>query len=194
MNEPTTVAPALWIALLHHPVVNREGRVVATAITNLDVHDIARAARTYRARGYFIVTPIERQRALAQRIVEHWCEGHGALRVPERGAALALTRIASNVDEVIASVTRETGQRPRVVATSAHPDRVTIGFNALRERVRSGTSVLILLGTGWGLADDVFSGADDVLEPISPPGSDYNHLSVRCAAAIMLDRLLGSDG
>ena len=38
----------------------QEGQSVATAITNLDVHDIARSSRTYGLGGYFVVTPIER--------------------------------------------------------------------------------------------------------------------------------------
>lgn len=189
-----TPEAGLWIALLHHPVLNREGRVIATAITNLDVHDIARAARTYQARGYFIVTPIERQRALARRIIEHWCEGHGATRVPERGAALELARTACDLDEVVSVVTGEAGRRPHVVATCARSGRATLGFAELRARLRDSTPVLLLLGTGWGLADDAFATSDDVLEPISAPQGDYNHLSVRCAAAIMLDRLLGSNG
>jgi hypothetical protein len=47
---------------------------------------------------------------------------------------------------------------------------------------------LLLLGTGWGLAAEVLDRVDDVLEPIAGAGP-YNHLSVRAAAAIMLDRL-----
>ncbi len=51
--------------------------------------------------------------------------------------------------------------------------------------------VLIILGTGWGLTENIFSQSDYVLEAIEG-ASDYNHLSVRSAAAIILDRLLGS--
>jgi hypothetical protein len=49
---------------------------------------------------------------------------------------------------------------------------------------------LILLGTGWGLTETVFSQSDYVLEAVAGD-SDYNHLSVRSAAAIILDRLIG---
>ncbi len=42
----------IYIGLVHHPVRNRHGETVATAVTNLDIHDIARAARTYGIRGY----------------------------------------------------------------------------------------------------------------------------------------------
>jgi hypothetical protein len=50
---------------------------------------------------------------------------------------------------------------------------------------------LILFGTGWGLAPAVLDQADAFLAPLrgaSPDG--YNHLSVRAACAIVLDRLL----
>jgi hypothetical protein len=40
------------------------------------------------------------------------------------------------------------------------------------------------------LADGLLESADLLLEPIAA-ASDYNHLSVRAAAAIILDRLLG---
>jgi hypothetical protein len=49
---------------------------------------------------------------------------------------------------------------------------------------------LLVFGTAWGLAEAFISEADYILEPIT--GSpDYNHLSVRTAAGIILDRLLG---
>lgn len=194
MSESTTRGtPSIWIALVHHPVLNRQRDVITTAITNLDVHDIARAARTYNARGYFIVTPIERQRALASKIVEHWVEGYGSTRVPERGEALRLVKTSETLEETIELVTAESGQRPKVIATCARAGKATTSSRALRERILSGEPVLLLLGTGWGLADAVFEIVDEVLEPIETPGGDYNHLSVRTAAAITLDRLMGRE-
>jgi tRNA (guanine37-N1)-methyltransferase len=181
----------LWVALVHHPVLNREGRIVTTAITNLDVHDIARAARTFGLRGYFLVTPIETQRALAERIIDHWRHGHGATRVPERGDALSLARTASSLARAIAVIEHEGGVRPRIVATTARPARSTVTFDELAARIAHGESTLLVLGTGWGLADEVFDAVDDVLGPIEGVDGGYNHLSVRCAAAIMMDRLIG---
>ncbi len=195
MNEEETNSGfSLWISLIHYPVLNREGDVIATAITNLDVHDIARSARTYGIRRYYLVTPIERQRVLADRIVEHWCVGHGAERVPERAEALKLVRTSLALEEVIAEITEEIGTRPLIVSSCARPGKATIGFPQLAERLQSSEPVLLLLGTGWGLADEVFAASDEVLDPINAPEGDYNHLSVRCAAAIMLDRLLGANG
>jgi hypothetical protein len=181
----------VWIALVHYPVLNRQRDVVTTAITNLDVHDIARAARTYNLRRYFIVTPIERQRALASKIVAHWVEGYGASRVPERGEALRLVETADSLERAIERVAEDSGKRPIVVATCARAGKATISYHSLSEKIVSGDPVLVLLGTGWGLAEPVFEISDEVLQPIDVPGGDYNHLSVRTAAAITLDRLIG---
>jgi len=48
----------------------------------------------------------------------------------------------------------------------------------------------MMFGTAWGLADELFRKADHVLQPIEGD-NEYNHLSVRCASAIILDRLSG---
>ena len=49
---------------------------------------------------------------------------------------------------------------------------------------------LILFGTGSGLTDGVLEQCDHLLDPIEGAG-EYNHLSVRGAVAIILDRLFG---
>ena len=72
-----TLAARSYAALVHHPVLEKGGRVVTTAVTNLDVHDIARASRTYGLAGYFIVTPIAAQRKLVEEILGHWVTGAG---------------------------------------------------------------------------------------------------------------------
>ena len=45
------------IALLHYPVYNKNKEIVASSVTNFDIHDIARCARTYGINKYFIVHP-----------------------------------------------------------------------------------------------------------------------------------------
>lgn len=178
----------VYLALVHHPVRDRGGAIITTAVTNLDVHDIARSARTYGLAGYYLVTPIEAQRALIERILEHWRHGAGARRVPERTVALALVRIARTLEEVAATVAAETGARPQLFATSARSES-SIDVAEARRRMDRAPTILVF-GTGHGLAPEVMSAADAVLAPIRP-GSDYNHLSVRAAAAITLDRLFG---
>ena len=56
------------IALVHHPVLDRQGAIITTAITNLDLHDLARSACTYGVSQVFIVHPVAAQRELALRI------------------------------------------------------------------------------------------------------------------------------
>ena len=183
---------AVYCALIHYPVVNRQGEEVTTSVTNLDVHDIARSARTYGLRGYFVVSPIEAQHPVVQRIVDHWCSGAGRNRFPERGEAIALVETCLCVDDAIAAIEAREGQTPRLVVTSAKsgPDRTSYAEEA--ERLRTGSQpTLLLFGTGHGLSDRVLQRADVFLEPIVGP-TDFNHLSVRAAVAITLDRLFGA--
>jgi hypothetical protein len=186
----TTLAARTYIALLHFPVYDRNGKTVATAITNLDIHDLARGARTFGLAAYYLVTPLERQRELAKRIVSHWEGEEGP-----RAEALRTVRVAASLEQTIAEIEKEKGA-PRVIATSARRNEgcKSIGFRTLRkEAERQERPLLLLLGTGWGLENKVIEGCDRVLSPIRGPGA-YNHLSVRQAAGIILDRLFGREG
>jgi hypothetical protein len=182
---------ALYLVLLHHPVYDKRGEVVATAVTNMDIHDLARIARTYELRGVFVSTPVRALRLLAEKILEHWRTGYGAFYNETRREALALVRTVADLDQAILEIERVAGDRPVLVATSAKPGDRRTSFADLRERLRaSGPPHLLILGTGWGLTREIIDRADFVLEPIRGVG-DYNHLPVRAAAAIMIDRLLG---
>jgi hypothetical protein len=184
-----TVA-TIAVALVHHPVRDRAGRTITTSITNLDVHDIARAARSYGVSRYFIVTPIDAQRDLVAHILSYWREGDGGRRVPERAEALSLVEAVPALEDAI----RALGERPLVVTTAARATGPSASFEALRARIASVAprSVLLVFGTGYGLADELIASADVHLEPIRGR-SEYNHLAVRTAVAIVLDRLLGED-
>ena len=78
------------LALVHHPVLDRAGEIVTTAITNLDLHDMARSVRTYGVSDLFVVHPITAQRTLAERIRAHWVDGSGKRRIPDRAAAMCV--------------------------------------------------------------------------------------------------------
>lgn len=181
---------AVYCALVHYPIRQRDGSVGTTAVTTLDVHDIARSARTFGLSGYFIVTPIAAQQVLLSRILGHWSAGAGRKRMPERSDALHLCRAAQTIEEVSTAITEQEGLAPSWVATAARPaERPTVSFCELREQLHhSAAPHLLLLGTGHGLSDDLVARATVLLEPIHGP-SDYNHLSVRSAAAIIFDRL-----
>jgi hypothetical protein len=179
----------LYVALLHHPVLDRHGAVVTTALTNIDVHDIARSCRTFGVRAFYVVTPVDAHRALARRVVRHWQSEHGAEFNPSRHEALERVRLARSLEGVEIDIEKSTGSVPRQIATSARPLPNGVGYAEMREALESaGPPFLLLLGTGSGLTADLVKRAPYRLAPI--PGVDgYNHLSVRAAAAVLLDRL-----
>lgn len=187
---PQLRAP-VYLALLHHPVYDKNRQIVTTAVTNMDIHDVARSGRTYGIRGFYVVTPVKPLQKLARKIIEHWETGYGSQYNVTRKEALALARIKDDLDHVLIDIEQECGQKPRLVVTSARQGEDRTSFAELRDMLINETHpFLILLGTGWGLTEAIFSQSDYVLEAIEG-GADYNHLSVRSAAAIILDRLLG---
>jgi tRNA (guanine37-N1)-methyltransferase len=181
----------LYLALLHHPVYDKNGQVVTTAVTNMDIHDIARAARTYGALAFYVVTPVRPLQKLALKIIAHWQSGYGSQYNATRKEALAMVRIKDTLDDVLIDLERDHGEKPCLVVTSAKTGGNRTSFARLRDMLKNDTRpVLILLGTGWGLAESIFSQSDFALDAIEGYAG-YNHLSVRSAAAIILDRLLG---
>lgn len=190
---PVEHEPALRvaIALMHYPVYDKNSRIVTTAVTNLDIHDIARAARTFGLCRYFLVTPVEEQQALAERVRSHWTDGWGAAYNSRRKEALELLRIVGTLDDAVSEMTSMFGESPLTVVTGAKGHEKSVGTIQIREHLENrGSPLILLFGTGWGLTEDIFDRADLVLEPIQGGGS-YNHLSVRSAVSIYLDRLFG---
>ena len=180
----------LHLALIHHPVLNRNGRIISSAVTNLDLHDIARLARTYGAGSFFVVTPLEDQQQLVERLVGHWTRGAGGAYNPDRKQALEKITVRATLAEVVDDLTGAGGGASDLltVATSARRHDRSISCDRLRQIIAENRSCLLLFGTAWGLADSVLGQADAILAPIRANGT-YNHLSVRSAAAIILDRL-----
>lgn len=178
----------LAVALLHAPVLARDGRETVSTVTNLDVHDIARSARTYGASHYFVVHPVEAQRALVTRIITHWKTGSSGERIPTRAPALELVHPIATLEDAVDAL----GGRANVQiwATAARASKETITFaHGRAELAVDGPPVLLIFGTSWGLPPRLVAACDALLEPIQEH-ADYNHLSVRAAAAIALDRLL----
>jgi hypothetical protein len=186
------VSSNLYVALVHYPVVNKNGDVITSAVTNLDLHDIARAAKTYGIKSFYVVTPLTDQKALVEKIVSHWTEGLGARYNPKRREALELIRIEETLEKVIADIKKDCSVLPKTVVTSAGNEFKSISFGKFREILKDGKPYLLILGTAWGLSDGFIAGADYVLAPVKGP-ADYNHLSVRSAAAIILDRLMANE-
>src|ERR1700733_1303468 len=181
----------LFLALMHHPVLDRNGRVVTSAITSLDIHDIARSAHTYAVKRAYIVHPIAEQREFAATVIDHWRFDFGRAFDGRRREALETIKIVDTLDDALADASTVAGARPLIVHTSA---RTSGGMKTseLRAKMESADALpkMILFGTGFGLAPSVRDRADIVLDAILGPG-DYNHLSVRAAVSIILDRLRG---
>lgn len=181
----------IYAALIHYPVVDKKGMLVSTSVTNLDIHDISRSATTYDLAGYYLVTPIEAQHWLVSRILDHWDTGWGSTYNTNRKDALSLTKCTPDIGSMAAEIERTCGQPPIYIATSARSYPNSISYLKARELLtQPGPPVVILFGTGWGMHPELLMEADFILEPIHGRGQ-FNHLSVRAAAAIIFDRLLG---
>lgn len=193
MVEYQPTAPNVSIGLLHYPVYNKNRDVVATAVTNLDLHDIARSARTFGLYRYYVITPDAEQRVLSERIRAHWLKGYGATYNPKRKAALELIEVVDSLQTVLDELANSFNKPPRLIVTGAAAHDNSIDYRALAHLLQDRDQpYLLLFGTGWGMVEEVFESADYVLAPITGQG-DYNHLAVRSAAAIILDRLFGND-
>lgn len=182
--------PRIYIGLMHYPVYNKNMDVISTSITNLDIHDIARTARTYDVAKYFVIHPLETQRRLIGDILGYWQEGYGAQYNPDRREAFSRVRLLAELSDAVDEIIAETGAKPYVVTTDARVYPNTVSYSEMRDKLSTGHPCLVIFGTGFGIEKETMMATDFILEPIYGP-CDYNHLSVRSAAAIILDRLLG---
>jgi hypothetical protein len=173
---------------MHYPVVNRNGDTIASAVTNLDLHDISRVVKTYGARAFYVVTPLVDQKLIVERIISHWTAGVGSWYNPARKEALETINLKASLEEVVEHIQGREEGPPKTVAICARSDSRSVSYGDFREIIRGGGPFLLIFGTAWGLSNEVIREADYILEPITGDG-EYNHLSVRCAAAVVLDRL-----
>jgi hypothetical protein len=188
----TAKRASVHVALIHWPVFDRQKKIVCTNVTNFDIHDIARASRTYGVEKYFIVNRLKEQLSFVSRILEHWRVGTGSEYNPKRKTALGMVEVVESLEDAL----RTFEQKPLIVCTSARDLPIPrVSFKGLREKVWDPASppILLVFGTGFGLADSVLNQADVLLEPLKGASADdYRHLSVRSAVSIVLDRLLGT--
>lgn len=181
------------LALIHHPVLGRDGQALTTTITTLDLHDLSRCACVYGLQAVYAVHPQASQRFLAERIREHWVAGSGGRRIPDRASALALLRTSPSLESVCLDLAPGQGRAGvELWATAAQSRGATVvPFAAARQRLQTCERPIVLcFGTGWGLDPTLLEAADCQLEPIRGVRGAYNHLSVRAACAVVLDRLL----
>lgn len=181
----------VYIALLHSPMYNKRMEEITTSVTNLDLHDIARSSRTYDVDGFIIIHPSEGQRRLVEDILSYWQEGYGGIYNPDRRQAFAGLRLMPSLQEAVVQLESETGRAVKTIATDARLYPNSVSYTRLKTMLQEEEETyLILFGTGWGMVAELMNNCDYILEPLEGERT-YNHLSVRSAAAIILDRLLG---
>lgn len=181
----------IYLGLVHYPVYNKNNNVVCTSVTNFDIHDISRSCRTYDLAGYRIIVPVDAQKMLTERIIGYWQEGTGGQFNKDREDAFSITRVMDSIQDTIKEIEEKEGKKPVIITTSARIFPNTVSAQKLSEMIfQDDKPYLLLFGTGWGLTDEIMDMSDYILEPIRAT-TQYNHLSVRAAVAIILDRLLG---
>lgn len=182
----------IYVALVHHPVTDKNGETIASAVTNLDLHDIARACRTYGVKRYYVITPLGDQVTLVNKIIAHWTDGAGGVYNPKRREALERIRIKADMTAAVDEIAQEEALQPKTVVTSAKRCANSLSYSRLREMLIASKPFLLAFGTAWGMTEEFMTEADYRLEPLEGAGS-YNHLSVRSAVSITLDRLVGRE-
>jgi hypothetical protein len=183
----------LHVGLLHYPVYNKNYETIASAITTFDLHDCSRLAKTYGVKTFYVITPLEDQQELARRVLRHWTVGYGAEYNWTRKEALELMAVSPSLEACVEDITIREAEKPALIVTDASRKKAPgLTYGQARGMVMANKAILLLFGTAWGLADKVFEKADYLLDPVEGY-TNYNHLSVRSAAAIILDRLAGRD-
>lgn len=190
MNNIIKASKNLHVGLMHYPMRDKDGNVVATAITNMDLHDISRTCKTYNVEKFYVINPVESQRNIAKRIVQHWKEGFGSTYNENRRQAFELIDIKESLMEVIDDIEKNRGEKPLLIATTARRRKKHIDINTFFDKLRS-HNILLLFGTGWGFTEGFLNSVDYILEPVEGI-EGFNHLSVRSAVAIILDRIYNS--
>ncbi len=182
----------VYAALVHSPVLDRKGEKTTSAVTGLDLSDIGRSCRTYGLDRFLVTTPLASQREIVKTMAAHWTEGAGGEVNPDRKEAFRTIKIFASLDGATEWVIRKEKEPPLIIGTTARPREG--GFHwieAKRRILREKKPVIFLFGTGSGLHEEVLGRCHIVLQPLSGGFGDYNHLSVRTAAGVVLDRFFG---
>ena len=149
--ENSTQVPRLAIGLVHYPILDRQKDIVATNITNFDIHDIARAATVYGVERYYLIHPLKEQLMFVDRILDHWRVGEGSRFNPYRKTALTGVYTAPTVEAAKA----DWGVDCFTVATHARPvpGARSVTFQSLHQEIREpgAKPCFLLFGAGFGL-------------------------------------------
>ena len=189
MKEKTNT----YIGLVHYPVYNKSGETITSGITNLDIHDISRSAMTYDIKSFFLIHPNERQKEIYEKILSFWKTEIAQFYNQHRVDALQIINFAKSINDTVNMIKKQENSYPIIITTTAKTRDNQISFIDVKKLIYSANRpVLLLFGTGNGLHEETHAIADFVLTPINGKAK-YNHLSVRSAVAIVLDRLLSDE-
>ncbi len=184
--------PCHYVALVHNEILLEGGRIGCTSVTSLDIHDIARSAKTYGIKNYFIVTALLDQQKIVRKLLDFWQIGSGMEYNASRHEAVRQVELKETLEAAIQSIEEREGKKPLVIATSARimGNAKQVTYHQQDVIWKQKRPVLLIFGTGKGLSQELLDRCDYLLVPVEGMSS-YNHLSVRSAVAIILDRWLG---
>lgn len=191
------ILPPHYSILMHDDVLigPKERKPGTTSVTSVDIHDIARSSATYGIKNYFIVTPLMDQQKIVMTLMDFWMKGIGIEYNPVRHEAIKRLRVAASIDNALKTIEElEGSKKPLLIATSARKveSGTHITFFDQEEVWKHKRPVVFIFGTGQGLTPELIGRCDYILPPIEG-FSNFNHLSVRSAVAIILDRWLGAN-
>jgi len=194
-KEVGQILPAHYVVLMHDQVLigRKEAVPGTTSVTTIDVHDIARSCATYGIKKFFVVTPLKDQQELLRVFFEFWHTDQGQKYNENRYDAMSAVQVVSSLAEAECIIAQlHQGVAPLKLATSARPVAgvTSLAFNDQTAAWAHNRPVAILFGTGQGMTNELLQACDYVLVPVHG-FTQYNHLSVRAAVAIILDRWLG---
>lgn len=187
---------AHYVVLMHDQIMLENGREGTSSVTSIDVHDIARSSATYGVKKYFIVTPLEDQQKIIAKLLSFWESSVGINYNSHRHEAMSKVVLVSTLAEAISFIKSSEllDLEPVLITTAAKKhyqfkSKIINYFD--QEKVWSlKRPVVLIFGTARGLSDNLIDKADFLLRPVEG-FSKFNHLSVRSAVAIVLDRWLG---
>lgn len=185
--------PSHYVALMHDQVLlGKERQEGTSSVMSIDIHDIARSSATYGVKQFSIVTPLIDQQKVVRHFLSFWKEGAGVTYNENRHQAINSVLVHEKLDEMIEHIRAIEGKEPLLIATSARPVEgiPTISYYDQGLVWKENRPVLFVFGTAQGLSQSVLDRCDYVLLPLHGL-SDFNHLSVRSAVAIILDRWMG---
>ncbi|MBC8313410.1 MAG: RNA methyltransferase [Candidatus Cloacimonetes bacterium] len=181
----------LFVGLVHFPVYNRNHKIVATSITNIDLHDISRSCKTFGVKKFFIINPQKSQKEIFMRLKKFWQTDFAKEYNINRFDAFEIMEFYHDIKSVKFWIKNNYKKNPIIISTSARKCEDNVNFSEVKNRIQESIPKLILFGTGYGLSDELIKNCDINLSPIIGE-KNYNHLSVRSAIAIILDRLISN--